>query len=435
MSTLYKESKKTEEVQDIIDRMPVRFGRWVASAVIAFTLLVIGAGFVIKYPDVVTGQIRINSTQSPVKLVANVSGKLQLCCPKAQNEVTQNEYVAVLQNAANTEDMRQVIGLTRRFDLNAGCYSAFKDFFPEKVSLGELNLKYYSFLNALKAICHYETENTFRQKRTYFQEFLRLQHILLKQTQEEIKGSKEKLDMAEKWLRRNAGLHAKDMIPEFEMDQVKTQFLNAQSTWQSLQKTETSIQLQITEAENQLKLLEVEREESENALHLNLFSSFQDLTDNLKTWEEKYVFKAPFDGKVEFLKFWKDGQFVQAGEEIFSIVPRNTDILGQMWLPAKGAGKVKQGNEVIIKLDNYPYIEFGSIEGKVSSISLVTNVTRTGQETIETYLVNVVLPEDLMTNYGKTLEFQYELNGSADIVVNKRRLIERLFDNLKYTTK
>ena len=55
--------------------------------------------------------------------------------------------------------------------------------------------------------------------------------------------------------------------------------------------------------------------------------------------------------------------------------------------------------------------------------------------TIETYLINVELPNGLTTNYEETLDFKYELGGTADIIVKDRRLIERLFDNLRYRTK
>jgi hypothetical protein len=122
-------------------------------------------------------------------------------------------------------------------------------------------------------------------------------------------------------------------------------------------------------------------------------------------------------------------------EEVFSIVPFQEDIIGQVLLPASGAGKVDVGNDVIIKLDNYPYIEFGSIKGKVKSISLVTKKLKTETSNIETYLVIVSLPDGLTTNYGESLYFKYEIKGTAEIVVKKRRLIERLFDNLKYRIK
>ena len=68
-------------------------------------------------------------------------------------------------------------------------------------------------------------------------------------------------------------------------------------------------------------------------MSLELISSYNDLLDNIKSWEQKYVLKAPMNGRVEFLKFLTDNQFIQAGEEIFSIVPEKNTILGQMLLP------------------------------------------------------------------------------------------------------
>ena len=104
-------------------------------------------------------------------------------------------------------------------------------------------------------------------------------------------------------------------------------------------------------------------------------------------------------------------------------------------MPSTGAGKVKLGSRVNIKLDNYPHIEFGSIEGVVGSISLLSQPQKTVQNPVETYLIVVNLPQGLTTNYGETLDFQFEIGGSADIIVKDRRLIERLFDNLKYRTR
>ena len=61
------------------------------------------------------------------------------------------------------------------------------------------------------------------------------------------------------------------------------------------------------------------------------------------------------------------------GTEVFSILPTDNPILGQVYLPSQGAGKVEAGQEVIIKLDNYPYIEYGSINGKVKTISGISS--------------------------------------------------------------
>lgn len=225
------------------------------------------------------------------------------------------------------------------------------------------------------------------------------------------------------------------MITEKEFDDLKTDYLNTQSENQQLQKAITTIRVQISEATGKLNLLKTEQAEKEQQMHLDLLSSYNDLLDNIKSWEQKYVFKSPLDGQVEFLKFLSDNQFIQAGEEIFSIIPRENTVLGQMLLPANGAGKVEINSPVIIKLDNYPYMEYGSVNGKVSSISMVSKELQIAENHIESYLIQVELPEGLSTNYGKKLDFRYEIKETADIIVHDRRLIERLFDNLKYRIK
>lgn len=146
-------------------------------------------------------------------------------------------------------------------------------------------------------------------------------------------------------------------------------------------------------------------------------------------------FRAPFAGKVQFLKFWTNNQFIQSGEPIFTIIPKNDQPVGQLILPIQGAGKVKKGQEVIVKLEDYPYVEYGSIKGRVQSISLTTSTMKTEKGDIETYMITVDFPQQLKTNYGTVLDFKFEAKGTAEIITKDRRLVQRLFDNLKYIMK
>jgi hypothetical protein len=67
---------------------------------------------------------------------------------------------------------------------------------------------------------------------------------------------------------------------------------------------------------------------------------------------------------------------------------------------------------------------------KNSGISRQMNMP--GGQNISTYLILIDLPEMLTTNYGVKLDFRFETKGMADILTKKRKLLERLFDNLKY---
>lgn len=430
-------SKRSEEVGDIIDRMPTAFGRWVAAAIIIFTILLFIFGWIIKYPDVVTGQIKINSNTAPVKLPAHTSGKIEILGFEPQDSVKEGEYIAVIQNSANTKDVQDIASLIHDFDPNEpALFSQAIQTFPEKVSLGELNMKYYTFLSSLKSISDYNIDNVYEQQRISLQEGIEWKTEILKETEQALSISNDNLEITEKWYRKYCSLN-KDIVTTYdlEVDRSKAEYLSAKQNNQNLIKEIASIRMQIAESKNKLSQLTVEKNEAERQMHLDLLASYHELNDQMKKWEQTYVFKSPFDGKVEFLKFWTNGQFVQTGENVFGIIPKENKVLGQVLLPAIGAGKVKEGSAVSIKLDDYPYAEFGSIKGKVKSISLITNEYKTTQSSINTYLVLVDMPDGLITNYGDKLDFKYEIGGEADIIVKDRRLIERLFDNLKFNTK
>lgn len=427
-------ARRSEELNDIIDRMPMTFGKWVALSVICFAALFLLFGWIIKYPDTVTGEIKLNAQNPTIRLVANSTGNLILYRQKSQENVKSGEYIAAIQNTASTKDMQKLIELVERIEVDNLSIIEMKDEFPAKISLGEANPPYYAFLTALRALCDYKERNTFEKQKENIKNGIKWKEEIVTEVIKAQNASKERESTDYKWFSRYKSLRNEDkVISEFETDQMRDNYLTSALEVQSIKKEIASTRMQIADAYYQLENLTIEQSEKERELQMNLLATFHSLKTNIALWEQKYIFKAPFDGKVEFLKFIADGQFTQAGESVFGIIPEENHIYGQMLLPANGAGKVKNGSKVIIKLENYPYMEYGYIEGRVESISLVTQTQQIKEGTsVETYLINVELPKGLTTNYNKVLNFKYEIGGTADIVVKDRRLIERLFDNLKY---
>jgi len=109
-------------------------------------------------------------------------------------------------------------------------------------------------------------------------------------------------------------------------------------------------------------------------------------------------------------KSWQKNQHINAGEVFLNIVPEESDhITGKILLPAQGAGKVKVEQPVNVKFDGYPYMELGMVRGKVKIISLVPIST----PQVKFTTVEVEFPENLTTNYGKTLYLSQEMSGTA----------------------
>jgi len=427
---------RSEEVADIIERMPEKFGRWVSLSVVFFSMMLLLFGWLIKYPDVVSGTIEITSNVSPVKLVANTSGKLLLSGYGQQDLVTEGACIGEIENPARTEDVALISGLLRQMVPDAIPRIEIHRLFPEKVTLGDLNLKYYSFLTALKTYCEYRESNVYEQQQQTLTDEIQGKRRLKEETEQVLRTAEEYLSLSEKWYDRYCSMNEEVVSTyEYEVDRNRMEYLSHKQSEQNLRKELVSVQIQITDSENRLLQTGIEKKDKERQLQLELLSSYHDLTDNIKQWEDRYLFKAPFAGKVEYLSFWVDNQYISAGTEVFSIVPGANKPVGQMLLPASGAGKVKVGQKVAVKLTNYPYTEFGYIDGKVQSISLVTQPYDTGTKMIDAYLVLVEMYRGLTTNYGEELDFQYTTGGTADIIVKDRRLIARLFDNLKSRTK
>ena len=78
----------------------------------------------------------------------------------------------------------------------------------------------------------------------------------------------------------------------------------------------------------------------------------------------------------------------------------------------------------MIRLNNYPDQEFGYVKGIIRSISPVPTAE-------DNYVVDIDLPKGLKTNYGKELPLTREMKGSAEIITEDMKLIERLLAPLR----
>lgn len=120
------------------------------------------------------------------------------------------------------------------------------------------------------------------------------------------------------------------------------------------------------------------------------------------------------------LQLWAENQNVDAGENVFTVIPTDdSGFIRKAKAPAANSGKLKIGQKVNIRLANYPDTEFGTINGIVDAISLTPD--KEGN-----LLINISLPGNLETSYKKKIKFQQEMSGTADIITEDVRLVERL---------
>ncbi len=424
---------RTEEVRDIIERIPQHTGRIVVAIVVSLAGLLLFFGWMIEYPEKVSGPVSITARQAPVKIVANSSGKLHLL-KKNSDTLNENEIFAFLDNPAKLNDILVIEeNLIREKPDSLSRNHTFIET-SSTLLLGELSTQYYTFLNSVEKVSQYQSGKPYEKKLKNISSLLKSQLKLRENNQRQQKTKNSTLKIAEKSVHRDSSLFRSSAIAEIDIDRSSIEYYGILESSQAVERDNTSIGIQIEDTRYKLQAMLLEQKEIESKLKMELISCYNELITGIRKWKLTYCFISPIKGTLEYLNFWRENDFLTAGTCVFSVLPSDNPILGQVYLPSQGAGKVVVGQDVIIKLDNYPFLEYGSISGKVKTISQLSNQTveLSGQNKINTYLITLDLPTELTTNYGAKLNFRYEIKGIADILIKRRKLLERLFDNLKY---
>ncbi len=137
---------------------------------------------------------------------------------------------------------------------------------------------------------------------------------------------------------------------------------------------------------------------------------------------------APVDGTVSSLKVHNVGEVVQPGQPIAEVTALKAPLLLRAALPNQEAGFITVGLPVQVKLDAYPYQDYGVISGKVVTISPDTQLNAASELV---YSVEVALDRDAITANQQTIPLKAGQTAIAEIVIRRRRIIDVLLDPLK----
>ena len=121
--------------------------------------------------------------------------------------------------------------------------------------------------------------------------------------------------------------------------------------------------------------------------------------------------------------------FVTANTPLFSIISnqKKDEKYAKIITPTKGIGKITQGDKAVLKLDGYPYKEYGVIISEVHSIAPLPNEDQQGKKYYE---IKIPLRDTLMTNYKKVIEYKPQSALTAEIITKDKSVLERMTEQL-----
>jgi hemolysin D len=181
------------------------------------------------------------------------------------------------------------------------------------------------------------------------------------------------------------------------------------------------------EAQQQLQQLQIEASQ----LRAKIAGAETELRAAQTRLKQTFLY-APVAGTVTTLKVHNSGEVAQAGQTIAEISPAGAPLVLSALLPSREAGLVRKGMTVQIKLDSFPYQDYGIVSGKVTSVSPDAEV----QEQVgAVYQVEIALDRHSVVHDHQTIPFKAGQTANAEIIVRQQRIIEVLLEPIRQIQK
>jgi hemolysin D len=139
---------------------------------------------------------------------------------------------------------------------------------------------------------------------------------------------------------------------------------------------------------------------------------------------------ASVSGTVTALNINNIGEVAQPGQTIAEIAPDGVPLVLSAMLPNRDAGFVQEGMAVQIKIDAFPYQDYGMIPGRVRSISPDVKLD---EQMGAVYRVEIALDRSSVngTEDGKAIEFRPGQTANAEIVTRQRRIMDVILEPVR----
>lgn len=376
-----------------------------------FTLI-----YLIRFKETIEGNIVLTTQDFPQEINAQINGQLRLFAQE-KDFVKKGQVLGYIEQEINYTDLKLL-------------KDRYQDPIPQSIiNIDDLELGTLSnFVQDLndqirKQNLFKKTNQTQRLIQSKSKEIDLLQRgIGLYKIQDSLMKSDQ--DLADFRKQVNEELFQEKSISMFDRDiSIQESFEKAYAKIDN-QGQMNNFAIRIERLKQEQTLLQVEYQTNLELFRANIENAFNRLKDAIKSWEQQYVLTAEIDGYCALNDLMQNGKYINQGAYILTISPQNSgQNFGIMKLPILNSSKVDSGQQVNIKLANYPFKEFGVLEGQVNSIAPIP------QDGF--FNISIDLPEVLLTTYKEPIRFQQLMTGSAEIITGRYSILDRIWQQLK----
>lgn len=145
----------------------------------------------------------------------------------------------------------------------------------------------------------------------------------------------------------------------------------------------------------------------------------------MTTWEYNYAIRTSKGGLIFLPEEVKPGRQYQAGDYFCSVVSEDSDQLMALGMvPAAGRGKVNTGTKVLLRLQAFPYKEYGSIE---DTLSYLSTLPQQDPDAGAQYEARVDLENQLTSTSGYNIPYHPNMPAEMVLITKDQSIAKRIF--------
>jgi adhesin transport system membrane fusion protein len=155
-------------------------------------------------------------------------------------------------------------------------------------------------------------------------------------------------------------------------------------------------------------------------------SELSEALPRLKDRVSRTLIRAPLDGVVNTLNFRTPGGYIRTGDIVLELVPTGEALVVEGKILPQDISRIKNGDEVRIRLSAYDSSKYGHVAGRVDRISPDAVMDQQSGSTSH-YLVDVIIESEMVAD-GEVVELLPGMTASVDVLSGKRTIFEYFWE-------
>lgn len=408
----------SEDMQDIIARPP----SWLLQRGISFIFLTIvilmAMTAFIRYPELLSAPMTITTAHAPKAVVTRVPGNIAELKVKDGQWIARGMPLAYIESTGNQGQILDLLETLKKIQQSADSQSTGLKAVtaPTDMELGELQGAYQNFYEAYLNYQAARQEGIYVKKRDILLKEMDNINEQNKRIRDSYTLQKKEIEIGEKEYDKYKVLAEKKVISPMELQKQEALLIAKK---QSIPAAENTIlNNQAASLARVKELSELDNQISEEKK--KFFQAMNSLISEAENWKKQYVLVAPDAGYVIFNGSLQENQFLAAGATAFYIKMNDEQYYGEMQLPQLDFGKIKVGQQVMIKVRGYQYQEYGYLKGRIRTISDIPIKD-------SLFLSRVAIerePKDSL------IRLRPNILADAEIITDDRSILKRIWLNL-----